>query len=388
MNIGPDRSPLDAVNAFRNASQGQVVLVMQGGGALGAYQGGVYEALHEAGIEPDWIIGTSIGAINASIICGNTVEHRLARLKEFWRRMERGSFWEGMPFWNDLADRITAFTTMTIGVPGFFESHSQAFQGSDNAGCYSTIPLHETLTELVDFKLINQSRPRLKVGAAQVRTSSMRYFDSRDMPLTVEHIMASCALPPAFPPVRIDGELYWDGGILSNTPTEAIFDDNPRRSALIFAAHLWHPSGPEPENFFDVMHRFKDIQFSSRLTNHVARQLETHRLRHIISELAKHVPDELRQTGAVREMAAYGCTTRMHVVPLLAPRLDKEDHMKEMDFSPYGIRTRWQAGYADTYRALIRAPWLGEFSPLEGVIVHELESRESAGPTPLKPAAE
>jgi len=216
MNIGPDRSPLDAVNAFRNASQGQVVLVMQGGGALGAYQGGVYEALHEAGIEPDWIIGTSIGAINASIICGNTVEQRLARLKEFWRRMERGSFWEGMPFWNDLADRITAFTTMTIGVPGFFESHSQAFHGSDNAGCYSTMPLHETLTELVDFKLINQSRPRLKVGAAQVRTSSMRYFDSRDMPLAVEHIMASCALPPAFPPVRIDGELYWDGGILSN----------------------------------------------------------------------------------------------------------------------------------------------------------------------------
>ena len=137
-----------------------------------------------------------------------------------------------------------------------------------------------------------------------------------------------------------------------------------------------------------MMHRFKDIQFSSRLTNHVARQLETHRLRHIISELAKHVPGELRQTRAVREMAAYGCTTRMHVVPLLAPRLDKEDHMKEMDFSPYGIRTRWQAGYADTYRALIRAPWLGEFSPLEGVIVHELESRESAGPTPLKPAAE
>jgi len=384
MNTGPDRSPLDAINAFRNASKGQVVLVMQGGGALGAYQGGVYEALHEAGIEPDWIIGTSIGAINASIICGNTVERRLDRLREFWRRVERTSFFDGIPFWNDIADRITHFATMTSGIPGFFESHSQAFTGSDNAGCYSTVPLQRTLTELVDFKLVNQAKPRLKVGAAEVRTSTMRYFDSRDMPLAVEHIMASAALPPAFPPVRIDSELYWDGGILSNTPTEAIFDDNPRRSALIFAAHMWHPDGPEPQSIFDVLHRFKDIQFSSRLNNHIARQLETHRLRHIISELAKHVPAEIRQTAAVREMAAWGCTTRMHVVPLLAPRLDNEDHMKEMDFSPYGIRTRWQAGLADTRRALARAPWLGEFSPLEGVILHESEPKVE--PAMEKPA--
>jgi NTE family protein len=374
MNMESDRSPLEAVNAFRHATNGQVILVMQGGGALGAYQGGVYEALHEAGVEPDWIIGTSIGAINASIICGNTVEQRLVRLKEFWRRMERASFWEGIPFWSDVADRITAFSTMTHGIPGFFESHSQAFKGAENAGCYSTLPLQKTLTELVDFGLIAKANPRLKMGAAEVRTSMMRYFDSRDMPLTVEHVMASAALPPAFPPVRIGGELYWDGGILSNTPTEAIFDDNPRRSALIFAAHMWHPAGPEPQTIFDVMHRFKDIQFSSRLTNHIARQLETHRLRQIISQLAKHVPDEIRRTPEVREMASYGCTTRMHIVPLLAPRLDNEDHMKEMDFSPYGVRTRWQAGYADTRRALARAPWLGEFSPLEGVILHEAES--------------
>jgi NTE family protein len=147
---------------------------------------------------------------------------------------------------------------------------------------------------------------------------------------------------------------------------------------------MWHPDGPEPQSIFDVLHRFKDIQFSSRLNNHIARQLETHRLRHIISELAKHVPAEIRQTAAVREMAAWGCTTRMHVVPLLAPRLDNEDHMKEMDFSPYGIRTRWQAGLADTRRTLARAPWLGEFSPLEGVILHESEPK--VAPAMEKPA--
>jgi NTE family protein len=384
MNMGSDRSPLDAVNAFRDATNGQVVLVMQGGGALGAYQGGVYEALHQAGIEPDWIIGTSIGAINASIICGNPVGQRLDRLKEFWRHMERASFWDGIPFWSEVAERITAFTTMTSGIPGFFESNQQAFRGAENAGYYSTIPLHRTLTELVDFNLIRTSKPRLKVGAAQVRTSTMRYFDSREMPITVEHIMASGALPPAFPPVRIDGELYWDGGILSNTPTEAIFDDNPRRSALIFTAHMWHPSGPEPQSIFDVLSRFKDIQFSSRLNDHIARQLETHRLRHIISQLAKHVPPELRGTAAVREMAAYGCTTRMHVMPLLAPRLVNENHMKEMDFSPSGIRLRWQAGYADTCRALALAPWLGEFSPLEGVILHNPEPQGEAEPAIAK----
>ncbi len=378
MDMARDRLSLEAVDAFRKDANGKVVLVFQGGGALGAYQGGVYEALHQAGVEPDWVIGTSIGAINASIICGNAVADRLDRIKDFWSRVERDSFWHGIPFWSTVADQITAWKTLTQGIPAFFESNSQAFHGAENAGCYSTLPLRRTLTELVDFDRIGKSGPRLTVGAAQLRTSQMRYFDSRDSEITIDHVMASGALPPAFPPVRIDGELYWDGGILSNTPTEAIFDDNPRRSSLIFAVHMWHPTGPEPATLYDVVHRFKDIQFSSRLANQITRQLETHRLRHIISELAKHVPEEARNSEPVREMAAYGCTTRMHVVQLLAPRLSTENHMKEMDFSPSGIQARWQAGYADTRDALERAPWIGEFGPLEGVILHLPEDMEHA----------
>ena len=231
-----DRSPLDAVNVIRKEANGQVVLVLQGGGALGAYQGGVYEALHEAKVEPDWIIGTSIGAINASIIAGNEVGHRLDQLREFWRRMERNAFWSALPAWTGVADSLSAWATVTHGIPGFFETNPRAFLGAhvplgtDAAGYYSTAPLRKTLTELGDFELIKRNTPRLTVGAAHVRTSMMRYFDSRDAEIKVEHIMASGALPPAFPAVRIDGELYWDGGILSNTPTEAIFDDNPRRS--------------------------------------------------------------------------------------------------------------------------------------------------------------
>ena len=370
---------VDAQAPGRPASgPGQIVLVFQGGGALGAYQAGVYEALHEAGIEPDWIVGTSIGAINASLIAGNEVANRLPRLKEFWRRMEDKSFWHAWSPWAQAAQSLSYMRTVSAGIPGFFEPNPLAWWGphvrlgADRAGYYSTAPLEATLLELVDFSLINRCKPRLTVGAAHVRTSQMRYFDGRDMQIGVKHIMASGALPPAFPPVRIDGELYWDGGILSNTPTEVVFDDNPRRNSLIFAVHMWNPTGPEPATIWDVLHRQKDIQYSSRVANHIARQLYVHRLRHVIRKLVDHIPEDARNSDVVRDLAEYGCTTRMHVIRLLAPRVDNEDHTKDVDFSPTGIRSRWTAGYANAQRAIQQTPWQGEFSPLDGVVLHEL----------------
>ena len=356
---------------------GQIVLVLQGGGALGAYQAGVYQALHETGIEPDWIIGTSIGAINASLIAGNEVQDRLPMLKEFWQRMAHKTFLHAWSGWERIAQSLSYWQTISSGIADFFEPNPLAFcgghipLGADRAGYYSTAPLEKTLLELVDFSLINRNKPRLTVGAAQVRTSQMRYFDSREIKIDVKHVMASGALPPAFPAVRIDGELYWDGGILSNTPTEAIFDDNPRRNSLIFAVHMWNPVGPEPETMWEVAHRQKDIQYSSRVATHIARQKQMHRLRHIIKELVGYIPETVRNSDAVRDLADYGCLTRMHVVRLLAPRLDNEDHTKDVDFSPSGIRDRWEAGYANTCRAIEQAPWQGEFDPLDGVILHE-----------------
>jgi NTE family protein len=368
-------TPLQAVNKIRDDNHGQVVLVLQGGGALGAYQGGVYQALHEAGVEPDWIIGTSIGAINASIISGNKVEDRLSRLQEFWRRIERARLWGGVP---SVADALSAWATLTSGIPSFFEINPRAFLGvqvplgTDHAGYYSTQPLRKTLEELVDFSLINEGHPRLTLGAAHVRTSTMHYFDSKDMELGPSHIMASGALPPAFPAVRIDGELYWDGGVLSNTPTERIFDDQPRRNSLIFAVHLWHPTGSEPETIWEILNRHKDIQYSSRIASHIVRQRETHKLRHVITQLLDYVPDEVKSDPLVKELAGYSCKTRMHVVRLLAPRLENENHAKDIDFSPAGIGARWEAGYGDTMRALEQHPWLGEFGLLDGVVLHEL----------------
>jgi NTE family protein len=356
---------------------GQVVLVLQGGGALGSYQAGVYQALHEAGIEPDWIIGTSIGAINASLIAGNRPDDRLAKLREFWKRMEQKPLWSFPGAWPGLHEKMSYWSTVTNGIPGFFKPNLLAQTGADyplgpeRAGYYATEPLEKTLLDLVDFSLVNRCRPRLTVGAAHVRSSEMRYFDSRDSELGVKHIMASGALPPAFPPVRIDGELYWDGGILSNTPTEAVFDDNPRKNSLIFAVHMWNPTGPEPRTMAEVLNRQKDIQYSSRISSHIARQQQAHRLRHVINQLAAHLPESERNNAAVRELIGYGCPTQMHVVRLLAPQLDRENHTKDIDFSPSGIRQRWEAGYAHTRSVLERTPWIGEFDPLSGVILHE-----------------
>jgi len=355
----------------------QIVLVFQGGGALGAYQAGVYQALHEAGIEPDWVIGTSIGAINAGIIAGNAPKDRLAKLREFWKTVEHRPAHQMFGFVPWFGQALAQTLTITGGVSGFFEPNLPAFMGAhvnlgpDQAGYYSTHPLRRTLEKLIDMDRLNSCETRLTVGAAAVRSGEMHYFDSRDAELSVRHIMASGALPPAFPAVRIDGELYWDGGILSNTPVEAVFDDNPRRNSLVFAVHIWDPMGHEPETMWQVLNRHKDVQYSSRAVSHINRQKQIHNLRHVISELVSRLPKAERETPAVRELAGYGCKTQMHVVRLLAPRLASEDHAKDIDFSPEGIRERWEAGYADTRQMLGAKPWTGDVDTAEGLILHE-----------------
>jgi NTE family protein len=345
-----------------------VVLVLQGGGALGAYQAGVYQALHEAGVEPDWVIGTSIGAINGALIAGNRAENRIARLREFWRRVEQ----------------TTPYAVAAIfmrGIQPFFVPRTPAFGsvyaqvGLDAASYYSTEPLRETLGELVSLECLNAKRMRLTVGAVNVRSGSMRYFDSRDAALGIDHVMASGALPPAFPAIRIEGEPYWDGGVYSNTPIEAVLDDKPRRDSVIFGVNVWQPTGVEPQSIWQVMGRQKDIQYASRADSHIVRQKQIHRLRHVIRELAALLPPEVRGTMRCRELEAWGCGTTMHVVRLLAPTLDSEDYLKDIDFTPAGIRARWQAGLADTRRMIEDAPWERDVDPMEGVIVHELSAR-------------
>jgi len=361
----------------RPALPGQVVLVLQGGGALGAYQVGVYTAMHEAGIEPDWIIGTSIGAINAALIAGNEPHHRLERLHAFWDRVEQRAGVAALELLPGFGNALANMATMAQGIPTFFGPNYASWFGPhvpigvENAAYYTTAPLRDSLAELVDLDQLNAQRPRLTVGAVNVRNGEMRYFDSRDHPIALEHVMASGALPPAFPAIRIDGDPYWDGGIYSNTPIEAVLDDKPRKDSLIFAVHMWNPEGTEPETLWEVVGRHKDIQYASRAKSHIARQKQLHHRRHIIRELAKHVPERSRSSDEVRELASWGCGTTMHVVRLVAPRLDGEDHTKDIDFTPAGIRARWKAGYEATRRVLQREPWHATVDPIEGVVIHD-----------------
>ena len=375
--MGISSATIEPADRSGNAAlPGQVVLVLQGGGALGAYQVGVYQALHEAGIEPAWVIGTSIGAINASLIAGNPPEQRMQRLDSFWQQMEQSVGGTESLDWFGLGALATNMATMVRGIPNFFKPNLLALRGStapvgvESASYYSTAPLRATLEALVDFEYLAQCRTRMTVGAVNVCSGRMHYFDTRKSRLSVDHVMASGALPPAFPAVRIDGEPYWDGGIFSNTPIEAVLDDKPRRDSLIFAVNVWHQSGPEPESIWQVMGRQKDIQFASRADSHISRQKQIHRLRHVIRELHRQIPESAQSDPKVRELASWGCGTLMHVAHLLAPRLDGEDHTKDIDFTPTGVRARRQAGHADTMRMIERAPWREPADPIEGVLEH------------------
>ncbi len=357
---------------------GQVVLVLQGGGALGAYQVGVYQALHEAGIEPDWIVGTSIGAVNGALIAGNPPDRRLAQPGKFWAGIEQ-HFGAKIPnrFSPGFDNAITNLITVAAGIPGFFMPNpiimfgQQARVGTENAAYYTTAPLRRTLTNLIDFDYINEKYMRLSLGAVKVSTGEMTYFDSREEAITMEHVMASSAYPPAFPAVHVNGDFYWDGGIYSNTPIEAVLDDNPRRDSLIFTVDVWNPEGTVPETLWQVAGREKEILYASRASSHLARQKQIHHLRHVIQELTKVMHEDVPHSEKVKELTSWGCQTTMHVVRLVANGIDGEDHLKDIDFTPAGIEARWQAGYADAQRMLDASPWDRPVNPVEGIVIHD-----------------
>lgn len=360
---------------------GQVVLVMQGGGAQGAYQGGVYQALHEAGIEPDWVIGTSIGAINGSIIAGNAVAQRLERLREFWSHVESpppGIFGLVAPMFGSPA---TDLATLLSGVPGFFSPNSAFLKGVDaqvgveHAAIYSVEPLRKFLPDLVDFERLNSGNPRFTLGLVGVPDSQMQYFDSIYGKISVDHVLGSSAVPPTFPAVRIDGKAYWDGGIYSNTPVEAVFDDSPRQSSVIFAVQIWHTRGLEPESVAQVFARQKDIMFGSRSKSHIARQAELHRMRHVVRRLVEMLPEGQRNTPEVQDLAGYGCTTVMHLVEINAEPLKGETNSREYDFTKTTIEARWRAGYADTRRMIAKRPWENKIDPSLGVAVYASDAQ-------------
>ena len=362
----------------------KVVLVFQGGGALGAYQAGVFEALQASGIEPDWVIGTSIGAINGAIIAANPPEQRLPRLRAFWERVRSPRLLPPMlPMPAQASELINNLSTLTRGLPGFFTPNPVAWFGGvhallglKQAAFYSTDELRETLAELTDFELLEKPQAmRLSLGAVNVHTAQMRYFDSqRDAnPLGIDHVLASGALPPAFPAVMIEGDPWWDGGIVSNTPIEAIFDDDERCDALVFAVNLWQVNGEEPASIWETAGRMKDIQYASRADNHIADEQERQHLRRVIAELGDLLPEKARKEAEDAGLLEESQTGTLHIARLFAPALDGETHTKDIDFSEAGIAQRWQAGYQDAAKMLESAPWLAPCDRLDGIQVYTLE---------------
>ena len=362
----------------------RIVLVLQGGGALGAYQAGVYQAMHEHGLAPDWVVGTSIGAINAALIAGNRMEDRLAKVRAFWERVSRHDLID-MARISDAERRnqIRLGTTQTVfqGVPGFFTP--RLFSGfgfgmqvnPEEASFYDTSALGATLSELVDFDYLNSpGSTRLTVNAVNVATGQLAEFDSRAMRIGPDHVRASGSLPPAFAPVRIDGALYWDGGLYSNTPLESVLGTLHESDVLCFMVDLWSSRGPEPTSMDQVETRMKDVMYASRTKRHIADYARTHQLQDKLRDLYARLPPDQRTAEDARELAALGCESTLHIVRL--PYSGRDWHMaaKDINFSKGSIDWRWNQGYADGMRGVGDAAWLRHIEADTHVVVHELPS--------------
>lgn len=357
----------------------RIALLLQGGGALGAYQVGVFEALTEHGYTPDWIAGTSIGAINGALIAGNAPQQRLARLDEFWRGIASEDPFKFAPQADSLRrfdGFLSAMHSLVLGQAGFFRPRLNPFGGSDaeTASFYDTTPLKRTLERLVDFDLLNDGGMRLSVGAVSVTRGDLAYFDTNHQRLGAEHIMASGALPPGFPAVRVDGELFWDGGLYSNTPLETVLEELPRTSTLCFAINLWNRGGVEPVSIPDVLTREKEIRYASRFRNQVEEYRERHDMRRAIRALFDELPAEKRALPEFRKLADFGCRTTMHVVHLGHVSYDWELSSKDVDFSQSTLKERRRRGYRDAVRMLDAEPWKRDPGKYTGVVVHELPS--------------
>jgi NTE family protein len=360
----------------------RIALVLQGGGALGAYQAGVYQALHENGFDPDWVAGTSIGAINAAIIAGNDPGQRLARLRTFWDTVARADPWNltGLPqAVRQAYDASGVAATMLYGLPGMFipripypwQAFSPGF--ADHSSYYDTAPLYQTLLRLVDFDYLNRHEVRLSLGAVHVKTGKPRYFDSLFQQIGPEHIMASGALPPSFPPVPVDGELYWDGGIVSNTPLEVVLDDVPRVNTLCFMVDLFSPAGPEPNSIAEVYARHKDISYANRSERGIREFEEKHNLRRAVRALYKALPEAESRDPELKRLAELGCRTTMEIVHLSYGGKPWETATRDADFSSLAIGERWDQGYADGLRVIARAAWLQPVPANAGVVVYDAD---------------
>ena len=369
----------------------RLALVLQGGGALGAYQGGVYQALAEADLHPNWIGGISIGAINAAIIAGNPPKERVGRLRAFWELITAPPPWMpsigtsmlgalefGSDFLHTLVNQTQACTTLMNGAPGFFLPRQiPPFLGSadiETNSFYDVGPLRETLEELVDFDRINAQETRFAVGAVNIRTGNLEFFDNAECTLGPEHIMASGALPPGFPAVQIGKDYYWDGGLVSNTPLQWLRDSRPRQDSLVFQVDLWSARGEIPHDLVGIDLRQKDIRFSSRTRKNTDQFKQEQRLRRAAHRLLQLVPDQdlLKADPEMALLRAEADETVHNIVHLIYRAKSYEGSSKDYEFSRETMEEHWSAGYEDTARTLRHPDMLERPDTPDGVATFDL----------------
>ena len=388
----PRRAPVAVPHPKRNWPPFDcVALVLQGGGALGSYQAGVYEALAERGLHPDWVAGISIGAINAAIIAGNAPDERVARLKGFWETITANHLLDWAATHPQFApqgevarglfNRMSATLTALFGAPGFFEPRYPAPwwqpDGSMQAtSFYSAERLKNTLERFVDFDRINAGETRFSAGAVNVRTGNFVYFDNEHREIRAEHVMASGSLPPSFPATEIDGEFYWDGGLVSNTPLQWVVDAEVRKDTLAFQVDLWPAEGPLPRNLAEVMTRQKEIQYSSRTRAGTDQFARVQRVRGALADLLAKLPKELRnaeETEVLREVAGHNV---YNIVQLIYRSKKYERHSKDYEFSRLTMQDHWRAGYQDASTSLRHREVLERPAHRDGVFTFDFLKEE------------
>lgn len=367
-----------------------VALVLQGGGALGAYQAGVYQALSEAGIHPNWISGVSIGAINAAIIAGNPPDTRIDRLRDFWTQVTADGPWPGAgdacfslakgDAMRQLINQMSANFATVGGARGFFSARPippwfQPPGTIEATSFYDTNDLKHTLERLVDFDRINSGETRFSVGAVNVVTGNFVYFDTTTHTIRPDHIMASGALPPGFPAIEIDGEQYWDGALVSNTPLQWVVDAEPRRDTLAFQVDLWSARGEFPRDIFEVTTREKEIRYSSRTRAKTDQFKYEQKLRHTLAGLLEKLPEDLKNSAEARLLNSVAERKVYNIIHLIYRAKNYEGHSKDYEFSRLSMQEHWRAGYNDARRTLRHREVLERPKNHEGVYTFDLAAQ-------------
>src|ERR1700722_3208797 len=360
-----------------------ISLVLQGGGALGASQAGVYQALHEAGLEPDWVVGVSIGAINCAIIAGNKPEDRLQKLESFWLESTSRVPSTAGPAGDTsrrLRNMLSAMNATLFGQPGFFQPNPThgwfAPRGSRAAtSLYDTSPLYATLEKLVDFDLINSRALRFAVGAVNVATANFAYFDNAQVEIAPEHVMASGALPPALPMVRIDHHFYWDGGLVSNTPLQHLLTNIHGENILVFQVDLFSAEGTIPRDMADVLSRQKDIQYSSRTRIVTDYFMESHQLKQNLRDALNMIPNEKLSEAQRQTKAELKRLSEINILQLIYQQKAYEGTAKDYEFSRLSMKDHWRAGYYDTRNTLAHKDWLTVTTSDTAITTYDIHRR-------------